>query len=216
MLLLTFLFVLTSHADHTFRTQCAVDVDAPIAVSDSIIDQLVYDFQYDFEHLFVWAFKGLGKKNDEKRDALLLQSKSISYQPEDEYGRICLDVIIPGFITIPNIVVEGIIQDERNIIRYDTNQVADGLVMDSIKVWSRHMYIEARKTGIIFDKAFGNLYIVPVSANKSIYFMDINFKFNWFLRAFISNKVYQNTIEWRVEQYMNNLKRSAEERTYQF
>lgn len=211
MLLSCLFFVLTTHFNQTYRTQCAVDVNAPVEMADRVINQLVYDFQYDFEHLFDWAFLNLGKQQDDNRDALLLESRSITYNPDMEYGKIVLDVIIPKFITIPNISIDGVIRDERREQLFDSLRTSDGLIMDSIHIWSRHMYIEANKAGVIFEKAYGNLYIIPTAEDHSIYFMDINFRFNWFLQMFISMKTYKNTIQWRVEKYMKNLKHAAEQ-----
>lgn len=93
--------VFSAHIGQTFSTQCAVEVNAPAEAADKVIGQLIYDFQYDFEHLFEWAFSGLGKQNNDERDALLLASRAITYKPDNEYGSITIDVIVPGFITMP-------------------------------------------------------------------------------------------------------------------
>lgn len=204
------LFTLTTYQNHVYRTQCSVDVNAPASSSDIVIDQLVYDFQYDFEHLFKWAFLNLGKQNDDDRDALLLSSKSITYIPEEEYGKIVLDVIIPHLTTFRDVTVEGIIADHKQQSDYAPDCVSDGLTMEKIPTWTRHMYIEAHKTGIVFKKAYGNIYVIPVSETKSVWYIDINFHFSWLLRTFMTRRIYRNTIQWRVEQYLNNLKTAAE------
>lgn len=208
--LLLLLSVFTTHSNQTFHTQCAVEVNAPAAVADEVIEQLIYDFQYDFEHLFDWAFLDLGKQNNEDRDALLLASRAIVYNPEKEYGRITMDVIIPGFITIPGILVEGIIRDERGDCRCDTCLNANSLPINYIPHYSRRMYIEANRTGGIFEKAYGNLYVIPKDSSHSVYVMDINMRFEWFLRIFVSKRVWRNTLQWRAVNYLNNLKRAAE------
>jgi hypothetical protein len=41
--------------------------------------------------------------------------------------------------------------------------------------------------------------------------MDINIKYGWFFNIFINMKIYKNSVEWRVNRYMQNLKRVAEE-----
>lgn len=209
--LLLLLSVFTTHADQTFRTQCAVEVNAPANAADEVIEQLIHDFQYDFEHLFEWAFLNLGKQDNEDRDALLLASRAIVYKPEREYGSITVDVIVPGLITIPGIVVEGIIKDERGEGGYDTCVQANRLPIERVPVFSRRMYIEANKTGKIFEKAYGNLYVVPKDSMHSVYVMDINIRFEWFLRIFVTKRVWRNTLQWRAMNYLNNLKHAAEE-----
>ncbi len=210
--LLLILSLITTVNKHVFRTQYAVEVDAPAEMSDVVIDQLIYDFQHDFEHLFSWAFLNLGKQNDSNHDALLLESKSITYEPENEFGSITLDVIVPHFITIHDVYIQGLIRDERgDTSTYAANLVADSLLMDDIPTWSRHVLICADESSFIFSKAFGNLYVIPTSPTSSIYFIDINFRFEWYLRWFVSKRIYQNTIQWRVQQYLENLKRAAEQ-----
>lgn len=204
------LSLVTTFADHTYRTQCAVEVEAPVSMSDKVIDQLIYDFQYDFEHLFDWAFFKVGKQNDDDRDALLLASKNIVYKPEQEYGSITLDVIVPRLITMRDITIEGTIKDERNKIVYSPKVCVDTLVMENMPAWSRHIDIRANPSSFIFKQAYGNLFVIPVSETRSIYLMDINFCFEWYLRAFVTQRIYRNTIQWRVEKYMNNLKYAAE------
>ena len=211
MLLVMLLSLFTTFSNHTFRTQCAVEVNAPAAMSDTVIDRLIYDFQYDFEHLFSWAFYKIGKQNDDARDALLLASKNITYEPENERGSITLDVIVPNFVTLRDITVEGIIRDERQDERPCGCVCADTLVIENMPAWSRHIYIRANPSSFIFRQAFGNLYVIPVDERRSVYIMDINFRFEWYLQMFVTMRIYQNTIQWRVEKYMNNLRRAAEE-----
>ena len=209
-LMLIALLLITTLANSTYRTQCAVEVEAPASMSDEVIDRLVYDFQYDFEHLFEWAFYKTGKQNDDTRDALLLASKNIVYKPEKEYGSITLDVIIPGFLTLRNITIEGTIKDERDKIVYAREVCTDTLVMENMPAWSRHIFIRANPSSFVFKEAYGNLFVIPVSETRSVYLMDINFCFEWYLRAFITRRIYSNTIQWRVERYMQNLKNAAE------
>lgn len=208
------LSVFTTVADHTFRTQCSVKVNAPADAADEVIDQLIYDFQYDFEHLFDWAFLKLGQQNNEDRDALLLQSKMIIYEPENNYGSITVDVVVPGFLTIPNITAEGVIIDEYGTGAYDFRPPGSLAYIDSIRVFSRHIFISADKTGKIFDKAYGNLYVVPLDSTHCVYTMDINMRFEWFLRMFITKRVWRNTLQWRAVRYLNHLKRAAEDPSF--
>lgn len=209
--LLSIVSVFTTHTDQTFHTQCAVEVHAPSEAGDKVIDQLIYDFQYDFEHLFAWAFLNLGKQNNEDRDALLLSSRSIVYRPETEYGSITVDVIVPGLITIPGIVVEGVIKDMRGVNVSGCSMKSDALPIDSIGVFSRRIYIDANKTGRIFEKAYGNLYVVPTDSDRFVYVMDINIRFTWLLRIFVTKRVWRNTLQWRAVRYLDNLRQAAEQ-----
>lgn len=207
---LLILLLVTTLSNHTFRTQCAVEVNAPVEMSDKVIDRLIYDFQYDFEHLFKWAFLNLGRQNNESRDALLIESKNIIYEPEYNFGSITVDVIIPKLITLHDINIQGTIEDYRAGINYSGKLKTDSLLIEQIPAWSRHISIRANPSSFIFEQAFGNLYVIPTDATHSVYIMDINFCFEWYLRLFITRRIYSNTIQWRVENYMNNLKHAAE------
>ncbi len=83
MLLLT---IFTTYTEQTFRTECALLVNASPAVADILVDSLVCDFQSNPEHLFDWAFNGLGKQNDESKESFLIEYKSTSYDPETGKG----------------------------------------------------------------------------------------------------------------------------------
>lgn len=209
-LLYILLLVTTWGSDYTFRTQCAVYVDAPAPAADIVIEQLIYDFQYDFEHLFDWAFHNLGRQGNTDNDALLLESKSIIYNPEEEFGSITLDVFIGNSIKLRNVTIQGTIKDLQGDSAYAGNLDVDNLHMENIPTWYRQINIRANPSSFVFQQAFGSLYVIPCDEGHSIYFMDINFRFEWYLRLFVTKKVYQNTIQWRIERYMNNLKNAAE------
>ena len=40
--------------------------------------------------------------------------------------------------------------------------------------------------------------------------MDVNVKFGWFFRIFITRKVYRETIDWRLVRFVTNLQLTAE------
>ena len=40
--------------------------------------------------------------------------------------------------------------------------------------------------------------------------MDVNVKFGWFFRIFITRKVYRETIDWRLVRFVTNLQMTAE------
>ena len=40
--------------------------------------------------------------------------------------------------------------------------------------------------------------------------MDVHIKFGWFFRIFISRKVYSETVDWRLERFVENLRLLAE------
>ena len=211
MRLVCFLCFITSvYANKTYTTVCAVPVDAPAEVSDTIFARFVKDFQSSPDALFDWALYGTGAQDDEEKNAFLLEYKETVYVPEDNYGRITVDVIIPGLTRIKDIVLAGTVIDEKDSIVYNPQLCVDSLNMSNIPNWNRHFYIDVMYSGNLLERGFGNIYIIPIDSTHSAFLMDMNLKYGWFFKIFITMKVYRNSVEWRINRYMNNLKRVAE------
>ena len=212
MKLLCCLCLLVSfYANKTYTSVCAVEVDAPAEVSDTIFERFIHDFQTDPDALFNWALYGTGAQNDKDKDAYLLEYKETVYIPEENYGRITMDVIVPGLIRFRDIRLEGIVLDERKPVVYTPDICADSLTMSKIPAWNRHFLIDAQYSGQLIEKGYGNIYILPVDSTHSVFLLDINVKYGWFFNIFINMRVYKNSVEWRINQYMQNLKHVAEE-----
>lgn len=211
MKLLCFFFFITSlYANKTYTTVCAVPVDAPAEVSDSIFARFISDFQNSPDALFDWALYGTGAQDDEEKNAFLLEYKETVYIPEDDYGQITVDVVIPGLMRIKDIVLIGTVVDEKKPIIYNPNLCVDSLAINNLPNWTRHFRIDVQYAGNLLERGFGNIYILPIDSVRSIFLMDINLKYGWFFKIFITMKVYKNSVEWRVNRYMNNLKKIAE------
>ncbi len=208
MLLLT---IFTTYTEQTFRTECALLVNASPAVADILVDSLVCDFQSNPEHLFDWAFNGLGKQNDESKESFLIEYKSTSYDPETGKGKIVMDVIIPNIKRIKDVCIDGIMTDTHGShTDYEHISDMDSLRVKDIKKYSRKIFINATYSGNLLQAAYGDLFIVPLAHDKTIYIMDMNVKFGWLFNMFISKRLYKKTMEWRIARYIENLKTSAE------
>lgn len=199
------------YTNKTYTTVCAVPVNAPAEVSDTIFERFVHDFQTSPDALFNWALYGTGAQDDQDKNAFLLEYKETVYIPEQDYGRITVDVIIPGLTRIKDIVLEGKVIDERKPVIYNPDICIDSLAMNNIPNWNRHYDIDVHYSGKLLEHGYGNIYIIPVDATHSIFIMDINLKYGWFFNIFITMKVYKTSVEWRVNRYMNNLKKVAED-----
>lgn len=212
MKILCFLCLITSiYSDKTYSTVCAVPVDAPVEVADSIFVRFIQDFQASPDALFDWALYGTGTQDDEEKNAFLLEYKETVYQPDKKYGRITTDIVIPGLTRFKNIVLEGTVIDEKREINYNPTLCVDSLTMSNIPNWTRHFDIDVSYSGKLLERGWGNLYIIPIDTTHSIFLMDINIRYGWFFNIFITMKVYKNSVEWRVNKYMKNLKKVAEQ-----
>lgn len=203
--------IVSMYSNRMYSTVCAVEVDAPAEVSDTILARFIHDFQTNPDALFDWAFYGVGAQKEQERNAFLIEYKSTTYIPEREYGNVLIDVVIPGITRFEDILLEGKVVDEHQTIQYNPNLLIDTLTADNIPNWNRYVKIDVKYTGRLLDYGYGNLYILPVDATHSVFFMDMNLKYGWFFNVFITMKMYRNSVEWRINRYMHNLKKVAEE-----
>lgn len=204
------LVVHTLYYDKTYHTECAVDVNAPAEISDSILARFIHDFQTSPDALFDWAFYGVGTQKDEQKNSFLLEYKVTEYFPERNYGKIVTDIVVPGLRRFKDVIIEGDVFDNKYPICYNYGLQAKDLTIATIPNAMRHMDINACYSGKLLEKGYGNLYIIPVDSTRSIYMMDINLKYGWFFNIFVTKRVYANSVEWRINRYMNNLKEVAE------
>lgn len=65
-----------------------------------------YQMRYNLDALFGWALAGINFRK-EKREIMMFYFKSTSFYKETNIIRNVGDVIVPGIITIPNIVVDS-------------------------------------------------------------------------------------------------------------
>ena len=204
-------FITTFYTDKTYTTYCAVEVDAPAEISDTIFQRFIHDFRSSPDALFDWAFYGVGAQEDQEKNSFLLEYTETVYIPEEQYGRVTVDVIIPGFTRFRNIRLEGKVIDEQRPVRFAPLPPLDSLTPACVPDFNRHFNIDVTYTGQLLERGYGDIFIIPVDSTHSVFFMDVNFKYGWFFNIFITKKVYRNSVEWRANRYMHNLKRVAEE-----
>ena len=203
--------VTSIYANKSYSTVVGVPVDAPAEVSDSIFVRFIHDFQTSPDALFDWALYGTGTQDDQEKNTFLLEYKETVYIPEENYGRITTDIIVPGFTRIKDIKFEGDVIDEKRPIVYNPGLCVDSLKINNVPGFNRHFNIDVTYSGKLIEHGWGNLYIIPIDTTHSAFLFDINIKYGWFFNLFINMKTYRNSVEWRVNRYMNNLKRVAEE-----
>lgn len=180
------LTILTTYTKGLYTTECTVEVPASAVQANGTVDHLITDFQSNPEALFDWAFLGLGQTHDKDKDAFILSIQSTTYRPEEHYSLIVMDVIVPGLHTFKNVQLES-------------------EVRDTVVHQQRQVRVDIFYSGSLLKSAFGHFYVTPKGEQRCQLAIDINIRFGWFFNLFVSRKVYRNTIEWRVEQFMNNL-----------
>lgn len=191
MLLGLLLTILTTLTDGMFNTAYEIDVDTNSQACNAVVDNMIYYLQTNPELLSDNFFAGLGMQSDSKKNAFYLHWKEANYNPDKQYSRLVLDVLVNEKPFLKNLVIEA-------------------LVTDSIVGKRRDVRVNIHYAGNLLKEAYGSFHILPTGNNTAKIGMDVHVKFGWFFRIFISRKVYSDTIDWRLVRFVNNLKLRSE------
>lgn len=189
--LFVILIVLTTYLKGAYQTECTVEVNAPVAEVNKVVDRFIYEFQSNPDQLFEWAFVGMEQQHDAEKDAFILQWDSVLYAPERHYSRIYMEVKVPGIRTFKNVVLES--------------SVTDTMYGDV-----RDVRVDIMYAGNLLKQAYGDFRVIPVTENTCTLSIDLYIRFGWFFNLFVSRRVYRNVVEWRVERFMDNMKEMTE------
>lgn len=183
--------VLTTLSDGMFHTQYETEVGASAEACNVVIDSMIYYLQTDPAKLSEQFFAGLGKQEDAKKNAFYLVWKASEYQPEEQYSKLVLDVLVNERPFLSDVVIES-------------------MVTDSLSGDRRDIRVDINYAGSLLKQAYGTFHILPTGENTARIGMEVHVKFGWFFRIFISRKVYSETIDWRLVRFVTNLKMTAE------
>lgn len=191
MLLAILFTVLTTLSDGMFHTSYEVEVVATAVSCNEVVDDMIHCLQTDPEQLSKHYFAGLGMQSDTKKNVFYLKWKESSYIPEQQYSKLLLDVLV----------------NEKPFLR---DVVIEALVADSMQGERRDIRVDIDYAGTLLKEAYGTFHVQPTGENTAKIGMDVHVKFGWFFRIFITRKIYRETIDWRVERFVTNLKMRAE------
>ena len=150
------------------------------------VDSVLYYLQQDPQNLSIWAFAGMGKQKDTKKDAVFLHWKEGSYSPDTHRSKLLMDVLVNGVVMFRNIVVESVVKD-------------------SVYKKGRDIRVDIYYSGTLLKSACGNFHIVPQKDGSVAVKMDTHIRFGWFFNIFITKKVFADTIDWRLERFVQNI-----------
>lgn len=184
----------TQYSKGTFHTYCEVLTLADMQTADAVVNDFISQFRGDPELLFEWALKGVGKQEDDEKDAVLLVLKSTVYDPQTSVGTIKTDIVVPGLTTFKDVDIESKVTKE---------QLNDG----SIRV-----IVDVYYSNSLLKKAYGTYHICPNGSEKVILKIHTYIRFGWFFDLFITQRRYRNLAEFRVDKFMDNMRKESERR----
>lgn len=195
------LYILTAYTSGFFVTQAEQTSSASFAACAEVVDTLVYQLQTNPALLSDWAFAGVGKQEEKKRDAVFLVWKESEYDPERQYSKILFDVLVNGRRMFRDIAVESVVKDSV----WEEYDDRDGVKQSTP---CRRIRVDIYYSGSLLKEAYGELCLREKDGVRVQ--METHVRFGWFFNLFISRKVYSETIEWRMDRFVQNLTLRAE------
>lgn len=192
--LLILLSFITTYSESTFHTQVYETASSPAWTTsldgyqacNTSVDSMLYIMQRDPVRLSEWVFSGMGKQKDSKRDAVYVKWKDAEYDAERHYSRIVVDIFVNGCLMFRNVSIESV-------------------VTDSLAADRRDIRVDIYYSGSLLKSAYGNFHILPQEDGTTRIEMDTHIRFGWFFNIFISRRVFGDTIDWRLERFVQNL-----------
>lgn len=184
----------TTYKDGQFTTYSQVFVNASDSICLVVTKEYDYDMRYNLDALFGWALKGMNMRK-EKKELMMFNFKSTSFNKETSVLRGIGDVIIPGVITFPNIFV-------------DCKLTSKPTVNGNSKV-----YLNLLSSNGFIRNMNNSFSVIPKANKKGNWFILVtNVRFGWFFNIFLTEKRFKAIMEWRLKRFIHNLKEEAERR----
>ncbi len=210
-LILLIATVFTTYHKGVYTTVGDVDVQCSQAEMNLVLDSLMADFQRDPSHLFEWAFYGTGQTKDKRKTGFVLHYDSVSYNVQEELLTMNVTVYSPRGKADP-MTITAQLQDSRRP-KGVTPYVQTGAGYSSPRtiVFEVHYY-----PGSLVKSCGAKLTFTPWESGDpnavgtQFLHLETHCKFGWFFNLFIGRKMYRNTVEWRMQQFLENLRCTAE------
>lgn len=171
-----------------------------------VVDSFFYQFQACPDSLFGWAYLGLEDKKEnpeqeqsrEGRSAIQLVYNDRIYDPDHKLGDVAIDIYVLG-------------------VRWwkDQHLVTQAMLTFEHPDHPLTAHMTAKYSGSILESGDIIFVIEPIADGQTRVHYEFRLTFGRVLSAFISDKTWQNAIEWRFVTILENLIECAETGTVQ-
>lgn len=183
----------TVYKNGEFYTVYRLYVNASDSVNNRVLSNFDQQMCYNLDGLFPWALKKMNLRK-EKTEMMMFYFKTTSFNKQTNVLRAVGDVIIPGITTIDNIVVDS---------RLSSKKFKNGTSAVHLDLISANGFIKKMNSSFSTQ---------PRKDNGCWYVLESRVKFGWFFDIFITQNRYKSIMEWRLKQFVRNLKEEAERR----
>ena len=185
------LTVLTTYHRGVYESVDEVELRCSVTEANAVMDQLMHDFEYDPHHIWAWAFWGTGEQKDDRKQGFVIHYDTVRYDRTAELLRIDMSLISPRG-TVNQLHVEPTLSDKQQ----------DG---------TRAIFFSVDNFKNLIKHVDATLTLMPTDdPNVQRLTVVTHCRFGWFFNLFISHKMYRNTVDWRIEQFLQNLRCTAE------
>lgn len=151
-----------------------------------VVDTFFYQFQAESHRLFDWAYLntgGDGNSDSNGKDAIALAYIGNTYDTLTKTGDQAFDIYVLGSRMFP----------DRHLITVNHG-------------W----YLTATYSGSILESADIQFQQHALAPDSTAVHFEFNIVFGKFFSLFVSNKIWENVIRWRMEQIFANIVEYAE------
>lgn len=206
LLLSILLSVITTYHQGVYQTIGEVELNCSPIEANAVMDSIIADFENNPHHVWAWMFYGTGEQKDERKQGFVIHYDSVRYDAPAETLYVDLTLFSPRG-KASNLHAEPTLSDSRRV-----NGIApighDGVGYQS----ERSIFFGVQKFRNLIKYCDATLTLIPSDNGTQRLQVVTHCKFDWFFNLFISRKMYRNTVEWRVEQFLENLRCKAEGR----
>ena len=184
--------IFTTYEKGLFFSEASTCVNSSFKDAQSVVNLFIEQFSNDFEKLFDWAFKNLGEQNDDdEKNAFLLEIKSTEFDKMSGISSVVVDVIVP------------------KIKRFKDMKISSKVTQVTDNATYHNVHIDVFYSNSLLKKAYGTFF-VQKKGNGVVITINIYVRFGWFFNIFVTKKMYKKVVEWRLEQFVSNLKKEME------
>ena len=188
------LTVLTTYQKGVYEDVGQIEMHCTPAAAHAVLDSLMADFTNAPEHMFAWAFYGTGEqKDDARKQGFIIHYDTVQYNPQTEVVYVTMTLFSPKG-KMDKLHIEPVLWDHPATAASPRTIYFDIHEFKNLIKW-----IDAKLE-------------LETSDTTQVLHITTHCKFGWFFNMFISRKMYRNTVEWRIEQFLQNLRNTAEGR----
>lgn len=185
--------IATVYKNGEFYTVYRLYVNASDSVSSRVLSNFDQQMCYNLDGLFSWALKKMNLRK-EKTEMMMFYFKTTAFNKQTSVLRATGDVIIPGITTIDNIVVDSKLSSKK------------------LKNGTSAVYLDLISANGFIKKMNSSFSTIPRKDNGYWYVLESRVKFGWFFDIFITQNRFKSIMEWRLKQFVRNLRDEAERR----